>query len=84
MSEDKTPQRPDGLNQDASSHIPAPRVAVEPTPVPPADAAPTTQMPASGAHAATGADATQARPQTPPDFSAASTAPAPRRSPVPS
>ena len=60
MSEDKTPQRPDGLNQDASSHIQAPRVAVEPTPVPPADAAPTTQIPTSDAHAATDAGATQA------------------------
>ena len=46
MSEDKTPQRPDGLNQDAFPHTPAaPRVEVEPTPVPPADAARTTQIP---------------------------------------
>ena len=52
MSDDKTPQRPDGLNADATSHIPTPRVEVEPTPVPPADAAPTTQLPTSDAHAA--------------------------------
>ena len=60
MSEDKTPQRPEGLTPDASSHVsPAPRVEVEPTPVPPAgaaaDAAATTQLPgAAGAHAASG------------------------------
>ena len=82
MSEDKTPQRPEGLNPDASSHVqPAPRVEVEPTPVPPSDAAATTQIPAD--HAADGAAQTQAQPgrtqpqagpaqpQTPPDFSCA-------------
>ena len=46
MSEDRTPQRPDGLNQDASSHIPpTPRVEVEPTPVPPVSAGATSQIP---------------------------------------
>ena len=68
MSEDKTPQRPEGLTSDASSHTAsAPRVEVEPTPAP-ADAAATTQLPGSSA-ATAASGSTQARPQTPPDFS---------------
>lgn len=43
MSDEKTPQRPDGLNGDTQRSGSVPRVEVEPTPVPPAGA--TTQMP---------------------------------------
>ena len=43
MSDEKTPQRPEGLNGDAQRTGSVPRVEVEPTPVPPAGA--TSQMP---------------------------------------
>ena len=67
MSDDKTPQRPDGLGGQQ-----APRVEVEPTPVPPADAAQTAQIPGTGTAGAgdgqhTTAGYTQtAQPQTAP------------------
>ena len=52
MSEDKLPQRPDGLNQDANSHTTVPRVEVEPTPAGPGASAQqpaqTAQTPFSG------------------------------------
>lgn len=59
MSEDKTPQRPDGLNQDASSYSAStPRVEVEPTPVPPAAAGQTPQTPQGQAGQTAGANPT--------------------------
>lgn len=71
MSEDKTPQRPEGLNQDASN-IPAapaqPRVEVEPTPTAPAgvpqrpmpSGEQTTQIPGGSTAAAGERQSTQA------------------------
>lgn len=60
MSEN-IPQRPEGLNENGG--VQQPRVQVEPTPVPPADAAQTAQMPGAGT-TPSGTGAQQPGPQT--------------------
>ncbi len=63
MSDEKTPQRPEGMSSGEQRPVSAPRLEVEPTPVPPAGSEPTTQIPQHAEHAAADqAGQTHARP----------------------
>lgn len=52
MSDEKTPHRPEGMSSDEQRPVSAPRLEVEPTPVPPAGSEPTTQIPQHAEHEA--------------------------------